>query len=304
MGMPRFKNLIESRHWGDIRDAWLNHVPVFPTAGAAPDPGLERLEPLQRVSIQDQRERMLDVPGIRTNLLWEAVFLFHKCAHAHLASQRLGHKGMHSWSMFSAYHSAYLGARGVMALLGLGLPKCGDGAQLLVDVYPPPTTKREQKALERGAYRFEEFVVYRLPRLDQQDVWDAFLRTLRVSDVEVWDSTLRSELTDLNYNDITRPRNAILYKAAHWPAADLVADGASTDFDLFFSDPLSPDDRGFLLRLSCNVYRIFEELIGDLAALSGPIKLQLDESRIYHSPQADELSHYNTFLAGLNRAVS
>src|SRR6266851_9097377 len=152
---PKFQN-IKARRWTDLRDAWLEHVPTFSGPGAKPDPGLERLPPLQEVALPDNKDNVPDVPGVRTNMLWEAVFLFHKCAHSHLAAQRLGYMGMHSWSMFNAYHSAFLGARGVMAMLGVGLPYLANGDQLLIDVFPQPESKKDIKRLRLREWRFQK----------------------------------------------------------------------------------------------------------------------------------------------------
>lgn len=113
---------IVRRNWEQIRDAWLDHVPTFSSIGAIPDPGLEHLAALLTSNIpeiKDAPARFQDMEGMRRNALWEAVFLFHKCSHTHLAAQRLAGRGMHSWCMFNAYHSAYLGAKGIMALLGV-----------------------------------------------------------------------------------------------------------------------------------------------------------------------------------------
>src|SRR5205807_1931759 len=119
---PKFKNLIDARNWEQVRDAWLEHVPSFPAPGTPPDPGLEHLATLHVVELPETRARIADVVGLRRQVLWEAIFQFHKCAHTHLASQRLGSRGMHSWAMFNAYHSAYLGARAVLSILGIAFP--------------------------------------------------------------------------------------------------------------------------------------------------------------------------------------
>src|ERR1035437_4654717 len=110
---PKIKNIIPARRWDAIKGAWLKDIPEFITPGARPDPGLDHLAPLQQITLPADRGRSPDVDGLRRNMLAEAVFLFHKCAHTHLAAQRLGSLGMHSWAMFNAYHSAYFGAKGV-----------------------------------------------------------------------------------------------------------------------------------------------------------------------------------------------
>jgi hypothetical protein len=296
----RFKKVIDSRDWPTIRDTWLNHIPVFSTVDAPPDPGLERLESLQVLAAAGDRGRQADVDGLRTNLVWEAMFLFQKCAHSHLASQRLGTGGMHSWAMFNAYHSAYLGARGIMSILGIALPFMPQGGQMLIDAFPEPDTNKGRKQLQSGAYTFAEFTLASVGRLDQQDVWEALLRTIRVTTLGDIEATLRDELLEIGGGEITGLRNSFIYKAAFWPLADLTADGVEADFGALMSTRLDPEHAGFLLRLSCAVYRLFEQLVADLATLSGPIRNAIDQSRVLQDPSALALTQYNdVFIAGL-----
>lgn len=296
---PKFQK-IRARRWDDIRDAWLENVPVFSGPGAVPDPGVERLIPLQELVLPENNATFPDVPGLRVNMLWEAVFMFHKCAHSHLAAQRLGHLGMHSWSMFNAYHAAYVGARGIMALLGVGLPYLPNGGQLLIDVYPQPESQRDIKRLKLREWKFHEVLIVRLPKIDQQGLWEGFQRVLNVSDVPSWDETIRSELLDVAYASITKPRNGFLYKAAFWPGEDLLVDGTESEFVGFVGTHLNSEDKGFLLRLAFDVYRLFEQLVISLAEQSGPIRTQLDESRIFKDPAVAELVSYNAFLSQFN----
>lgn len=295
---PNLKNMIGGRSWDRIRDSWLSHIPEFAHPGARPDPGLENLASLQQITLPESRGQFSDAPGLRTNLLSEAVFLFHKCAHTHLAAQRLGTQGMHSWSMFNAYHSAYLGARGIMALLGIGLPYLAQGGQLLIDVHPEPSSKKDKRRLIVGSWVFDQFLLIRLGGgLDQSGLWSAFQRTLNVSTVSCWKGRAYDELLDLP-DEITRPRNAFLYKAAFWPGEDLLADGSEEDFANLAGTDLSTGERGFLLRLSYDVYWLFDQLINDLADASGPIRAQINGSRILNNPNVPELACYNTFIAG------
>jgi hypothetical protein len=301
---PKFQN-IKARRWYDLRDAWLENVPPFLDPGAKPDPGVERLAPLQELSLPDNIDRLPDVPGLRTNLLWEAVFLFHKCAHSHLAAQRLGHIGMHSWSMFNAYHAAYIGARGVMALLGIGLPFLPNGGQLLIDVFPQPESKKDIQRLKLKQWRFQEILIVRLyQQLDQRGLWEGFQRVLNISDVPCWDDKICQELLDVNCASITRPRNAFLYRAAFWPGKDLLVDGSDDDFTRFVGTGLNEEDEGFLLRLSFDVYRLFEQLIANLADEAGPIRVQLNESRIISDPSVSDLISYNAFLSQFDKSRS
>lgn len=271
---------------------------MFPSPGAKPDPGVEHLAPLNELLLPTNNGKFPDVLGLRTNLLWEAVFLFHKCAHSHLAAQRLGHMGMHSWSMFNAYHAAFIGARGVMALLGIGLPSLPNGGQLLIDVFPQPESKKDIQRLKLKQWRFQEILIVRLyQQLDQRGLWESFQRVLKISDVPCWDNKIGQELLDVTCASITRPRNAFLYKAAFWPGTDLLVDRSDDEFTRFVGTGLNEDDEGFLLRLSFDVYRLFEQLITNLADESGPIRVQLNESRIISDPTVADLVSYNAFLS-------
>jgi hypothetical protein len=99
---------------------------------------------------------------------------------------------------------------------------------------------------------------------------------------------------------MSRPRNAFLYKAAFWPGKDLLVDGSDDEFTRFIGTGLNEEDEGFLLRLSFDVYRLFEQLITNLAEEAGPIRVQLSESRIISDPTVADLVSYNAFLSQLD----
>ena len=281
------------RDWNDIRASWLDHIPRFPAVGSPPDPGLEKLPTLLALTLPDHNDRFSDVPGIRVNALWEGVFLFHKCAHTHLAAQRIGQQGMHSWSLFNAYHAAYLGAHGIMTLLGVPTPLLGSG-QIAIDLFPEPLKKKKSAARSE----FREFVVVRLSQLNQRYLWEAFQRILKMTDAECWDVVLRDALIDIDFEDFSRPRNKYLYRAAYWPPlSDLMEDTSLTDFNKLFGTNLDIADDGFLLRLCFSVYRLFEQLMTDLASQSGVIREQVDGSRIFANAGQPAIECYTNFVS-------
>ena len=296
---------IRKRDWAEVRDAWIDHVPTFSSVGATPDPGLERLATLSTTTIPELRDppiRLTDIEGIRRNALWEAVFLFHKCSHTNLAAQRLGEKGMHSWCMFNAYHSAFLGARGIMALLGVALAKL-DGKQVALDLFPEP--ERHAKKTPAPSRRFQDFLLIRLPdTLDQRYWWFGFQRMLRISEVKCWDVRLDKELVNVSWANITPPRNHFLYQAHYWPLQDLVTDGAVEEMRTLIGDELDTNDQGFLLRLSFLVYRLFEQLMIDLGELSPVIREQLNGSRTQVNLAQPEFDGYKLFLSQVGATPS
>ena len=289
------------RDWSEIRTSWLGNVPKFPNVGAAPDPGLEQLAPLLAIPLPDHNDKFPDVDGLRSNALWEAVFLFHKCAHAHLAAQRIGQQGMHSWSLFNAYHSAYLGARGLMALLGVSMLLRSQGGQYAIDLFPEPTKKKRTAPSPLLA---QEFIIVRLPMLDQRYLWESFQRVIQITSAAPWDVKLRDALLDIDYKDFSRPRNKYLYNAAFWPQrADLIGDLVLDDFNKLFGVTLEIAEEGFLLRLCFSVYRLFEQLMTDLASQSAIIKEQVDVSRVVANAGLPAVECYANFLSQVAAAA-
>jgi hypothetical protein len=290
-----------TRDWSEIRASWLGYIPRFPGVGSPPDPGLEKLSTLLAVPLPDHNDRFPDVPGLRVNALWEAVFLFHKCAHTHLAAQRIGQQGMHSWSLFNAYHSAYLGAHGIMTLLGVPTPLLGS-VQIAIDLFPEPVKKKKSAA---PAPSFQDFIIVRLGQLNQRYLWEAFQRVIKMTKASCWDVVLRDALVDIDFEDFSRPRNKYLYRAGFWPPlSDLMADTLLADFNKLFGKSLDIADEGFLLRLCFSVYRLFEQLMTDLASQSGIIKEQLDSSRIFANAGLPTIECYANFVSQVSASAA
>jgi hypothetical protein len=191
-----------------------------------------------------------------------------------LAAHRLARSGMHSWCLFNAYHSAYIGARGTMALLGVSLPNLS-GKQVMIDLFPGPTRTRVGIAQQR----YQDFLLVRLPHLDQRYLWECYQRTIRMSEADCWDSNVREELLAIDYTHFSRSRNHFIYQPRYWPLDDLMKDGDPSQVDLFVGTELDSENEGFLLCLSFSVYRLFEQLITDLAEQSSIIRMQLEGSR-------------------------
>jgi hypothetical protein len=141
-----------------------------------------------------------------------------------------------------------------------------------------------------------EFIVIRLPQLDQRFIWQAFLRVLRISDTDCWDMDIRKELVAIAYDKFASQRNHFLYKASFWPLDDLITDSGLPEFRALIGTKLLPGEHGFLVRLSFCVYRLFEQLMRDLSNQSEIIKAQFEASRFLVSSQGHEGDEYRIFL--------
>lgn len=164
-----------------------------------------------------------------------------------------------------------------------------------------PDSKTKQKAQQArratGLPQFEEFRIVRLPSLEQRYLWEAFQRVLRMSVAQCLDKGIRQELLNLSYESISPPRNHFLYEAHFWPLGDLMSDASVEEMDSLIGTELDTGDEGFLLRLSFCVYRLFEQLMSDLAEQSPVIKIQFDGSRSWVDSAEPEFGRYRTFLS-------
>lgn len=279
----------------------MQHIPDFQSE--AP-PGIERLESLRHETLPGKSDQPLtigDFDGVRINALWEAIVLFQKCSHTSLAAQRLGQQGMHSWAMFNAYHSAYLGARGIAEMLGVAVVDLPGRPTILIDLFPE--TKKPKSGKPMLVSTFSQLTIIPLEQdLDQQGLWETFQRIIRVSTVPCWSLVLHKDLKNVVHTRITPPRNAFLYKALHWPLGDLTKDITPPSMEALVGTELLVDRPGFLLRLCFSVYRLFEQLVLDLAAESAVVKQQLDESRIIASGDLPVISNYRDFVSQISTA--
>ena len=180
-----------------------------------------------------------------------------------------------------------------MTLLGVPILLLGSD-QIVIDLFPEPLKKKKFAS----SPLFQEFLIVRLGRLDQRYLWEAFQRVLKKTEATCWDTTLRDALIGLDFEDFSRPRNKYLYKASFWPPlADLMADTLLADFNKLFGTSLDIAEEGFLLRLCFSVYRLFEQLMTDLASQSGIIKEQLDGSRIFTNAGLPAIECYTNFIS-------
>jgi len=284
------------RSWIDLKGVWIGSVPTRIEIGSKPDPGLEDLSALIDITPSDWLPyRCENIAGLRPNALLEAIYLFQKCSHTSLAAQRLASLGMNSWCLFNAYHSAYLGAKGILAILGVAFPVL-NGKQVAVDLFPEPEKKQSQKDLAEKGRRFDDFLVMKFPKLDQRRMWQGLHRLLRVCDVGCWEGAMVEEVMGVKWEEITPPRNHFLYKVTYWPLNDLMADDIDVDLGPIVSQSLDVKADGFLLRLSLLVHRLLERMINDLAANSPVIKTQLDASRFAITSEIPELDLYRNVV--------
>jgi hypothetical protein len=304
MSMNSALSKIGSRAWSEAKDAWLSNVPQFDSIGEAPNPGVEFIVSHSTIQPSYPPSPIPDIEGLRRNILWEAMFLFQKCVHTRLAAERLGGEGMQTWSMFNAYHSAFLGAKGIMALLGVAFPRVG-GAQTAIDVFP--ATPRSSQGVRRGPQTYSDrFKFFRLPGLlEQQSLWEAFQRVLRTADIgDVVPVSLIQAITSVPFAEFSPPRNRLLYQCHFWQFADILTPMPTTDIPNISAALLDSDDEGFLLKLCFVVHRVFSLMLRNLAVESDTVATQLAGTNQFLDDRAVFPEIYSELMLAYETAVA
>jgi hypothetical protein len=269
---------LRRRDWPALREAWLPYVPSLPAPGIFTEQSSEELLDVQSFSPSlDGVSRSEQIEGVRSSVLSESMMLYQKAKHSWFAAKRLHEEGLETWSLFNKYHSAYLGAKGIMYLLGVTVPLL-NSKRWIVDIFAAPDDDRSGKRIKPGS--LTDFMAIPIPGLDQHQMWAWFQRVLASTTSMPWDAKLGRDIHLIQSSrDITRQRNGLLYKPTYWIANDLFAPLPSP-LTLPEKYGLDVSSSEFLAALSDHVQSIFDALILDMAQVSLPIRRQMDSALV------------------------
>jgi hypothetical protein len=182
-----------------------------------------------------------------------------------------------------------------MNMLGFVTPKI-EGYQTGIDLFPV-TSDRGSQGKKPIVFNDTNFLIFGLPKLDQRYTWEALQRVIRQSSVPCWNAVLCDEISELDYEKITPPRNHFLYKAGYWPMDDILADSPASELDTLIGTGLDTENEGFLLRLCFTVYVLFEQLMVDVSSRSNIIRAEIELTQSELS--CDHWQPYNLFMSQL-----
>lgn len=264
---------LRGRDWAALREVWLSYIPSAASEDESAESPSESLLEVQGYAPPTERvTRSEQVVGVRASVFSEALTLFRKAKHTLGAATRLQNEGFQTWSRFNYYHSAYLGAKSVMYLLGVTTPRLL-GKSWLVDVFAPPHDFRSGKKIKPES--LTDFMAIPIPGLDQHQLWAWFQRTVAATRSAPWDPKSARALHLISTTrDITRPRNHLLYSPTFWIAEDLVQLRFDERVGTITYD-LDVDSPDFFIHLCHHVQGILDTLFDDLASLSLPVRRQI-----------------------------
>jgi HEPN domain-containing protein len=215
---------IVRRRWDYIRGTWLRHLPVIEPPGRAPDRTLSDFvgEVVTDISATGKHIQSLSFPAgdVPTLMFHEGVYWLHKALHVLGAAEKHADTGMPTWSLSSAYQSAFFSARASMAFLGVAVTEL-EKTSFVVAI------SRDMQLMSAGEYgtlgafdgeaHFHTFGVL----FDHRQVWLLFQRLLRVTTRAPWPAPLTSYVGQLNVAEITKQRHHLHYQLYGWVFDDL-----------------------------------------------------------------------------------
>jgi hypothetical protein len=246
---------LSHRDWSVVQGAWIPAVagldleyPGKPPSDAVQDSYLLG-EAFARVP--PNGELRTPVPGLAVASLHEAIFLLHKAANVLAAAETQALGGFPTWSVATAYQSAFFSMEALLQLLGVGIVEISNRT-MLVDLWPsvdPSLSKKNRANYVHGS----EVHLLHVSRVEHYHRWAVFKRVLRTLSNSPIDGALVNALQEIEDKEFARQRNQLQYKTS-WTFPDLHASCSSRTYSRYRAAPalverldVANDDFGLVL---------------------------------------------------------
>lgn len=265
---------LSSRDWNAVRPAWLPHVAQLSlhSPGQRPSDDLadfHLLSPLAAKVTKDGETRE-NLIGFRAAVLHEGVFLLHKAANVLVASQQQVQNGLPTWSIPTAYQSAFFSMEALLLLLGVVILEV-ENKTMHIDVWPEvakDATSREKREYELG----QECQIVRHDRIEHYHRWAILKRVLRTLVNSPVPAAVINGLQSVDDKDFARQRNDLHYSTT-WKFDDMHVFMSPLEFCRFqlgagpleCMDPAGPN---FTAALAMTLLSGASSLLGSLGAIS------------------------------------
>ncbi len=286
---------IDSRNWRDIREQWIDYVPSFLSPGDPPESSIGELpsflSAVDRLPSRQTVELVDDIPGLRPGVLHEGVFLLHKAAHIFGASLLHVENGMCTWSVSSAYQSAFFSAKSILWMLGLAVVEIENTGVYLVDVWRAPA-KQGRKKKDPVVY------IYNCGEIGHGQVWAFLQRTLSTTNgCEAFaDQRFVQAMLDIEPADFARQRNFLHYRNTVWQGVDLHTCIPQEKFGKVTAFDLDLNQEDFLLAIAFWLIYTGQTMLGQLAELSGSLRQEKNLVDAWLGQPFNRLYHENAGL--------
>lgn len=279
---------LSHRSWTEVENAWLPHVAqlAFIEPGQKPELALSDFHELSGVAANLTAENELrrsDLPGLRAAMLHEGIYLLHKAANVLAASHQQVSCGMPTWSIATAYQSAFFSMEAMLMILGIAIVEV-DNKSMSIDVWP--TVQNTASKKEKAAYQIGDDVQFiHHARIEHHHRWAILQRVLRTLKNAPLDGAVINAIIDIDEKQFARQRNRLHYSNI-WYFEDLHAYSSHISYCRFDVPPsldsrLDPAHEDFTLVLATTMFSSAASLLsalGNIAPLLAREKQLLDEA--------------------------
>lgn len=294
----KVKKLVLDRSWYQISDYWLSSIPrLDPDANFAFEV-LENFKPLVDIlSSTSDAELKVEIVGLRETVFREAIFLFHKSINVLSIAELNANRGNPTWSLSTAYHSAFFGARALTRLLGVANATVG-GKNWVIDIYPQWVKSSKRKRNDINSQT--DILIFESPKIEQRHHWRLFQRLARVTKFD--DKTMSRLADDLwktDEGDLTKQRHALLYGKNVWFFNDLYQTDIRSGFGIRTSNTSMRTDAGtedFTIFLAYSIVEFGIRLLRSIGEKANILKDSLN--MIEQSITSDRHPIYNQSRGG------
>lgn len=258
------------RDWTEILDAWLAHLGPLSISppGSPPDEGLVdnfALGSVFKKVVPPQIElRTPAIPGLNATMLHEGIYLVHKAANVLVAAQNQIAQGLPTWSIPTAYQSAFFSMEAMLQILGVAITEI-DNKSMIVDIWPSVDAKASRQL--KNSYQIgSEIHLLPVSRIDHHHRWAVLKRVLRMLSNSPISGKIINTIDAVDDKQFARPRNRLHYRTT-WIFTDLHSFCSDVAYCRFTSaqsllDHLDQEDNDFTVTLA------YLLLAGNIALLS------------------------------------
>lgn len=216
---------IQGKDWTLIKTESISSIPIISEAGRAPEETIDKMSELENLFKQIRSAEKSAQPNERLNIVFDkpmpivarqycfhqGLFLLHKASHILSAAELHCDQGILSWSLSSAYQSAFLGVKSILYLLGLAIVPFENDFYLL-DLWRK--IEKEDQNITAGIIRFNY-------KIGHRNIWELFTRILNSYTIDVWPREITERLAAYSEQDFAKQRNELHYWSASWLYDDL-----------------------------------------------------------------------------------
>lgn len=208
---------IDGRDWDSIRDRWLEHIPNISSPGDAPPLELKKFFGLQEIYSKAAAAKgvphLEEVKSLRSSVLWEGIYLIHKSIHVSGAAILHLDNGQPSWSLSNVYQSSLFAVKGILALLGLSIPRLSQ--PFMIDCFPK-RMELTRSQIKKGHVATAELKFWIFNNLNHVEHWEMLRRVLFTSTISCWDQEVIDFLKAVSGEQFVEERNCLHYINNYW----------------------------------------------------------------------------------------